>query len=75
MVLFGCARIPVLQPFLQLACAADLVGGEPGAGGGELGAETGVDAEDLGGLDAVGEQVAEDLLVHRRAGADARRRW
>ena len=64
-------HVPVFQPFLELACFADLIRREPCASGGELFAEIFVHAENFRRADAVAEQVADDLHVHRRSGADA----
>ncbi len=48
----------------------NLVGREPGTRGGDLPAEILVHPERLRRLDRVGEQVAQDLHVHRGPGAD-----
>ena len=67
----GSLHVPVVEPLLELAGGADLVWRQARARGGEGRAQGRVDAEGLGGLDAVGEEVAQDLGVHRRAGAEA----
>ena len=64
-------HLPVLQPFLKLASVADLQRCQPRAGRGGFHPEFLVDAENLRCLDAMIEQVAEDLHVHRRPRADA----
>ena len=48
-------RIPIVQPFLQLALLANLQRGESGAGLFQLLAELRLGIQDFGGLDAVGE--------------------
>ena len=63
-------HVPVFEPFLQLPGAADLVRREAGASGGKLFPQVLVLTENLCGFDRVGEQVAEDLHVHRRPGAN-----
>ena len=57
----------VFQPLLQLPVAADVVRGDLLAGLVELGGEVGVPAQRAGGRGRVGEQAADDLVVHRRA--------
>jgi len=64
-------HVPVLQPLLELAACADLVGCKPCPCGSELPAEVRIHAEDPGGLDAHAEQVPEDLAVHGRPCAHA----
>ena len=61
----------VLEPLLELAVAADLVRGDPGYEVLELRGELGVPPQDLGRLHRVGEEVADDLVVHRRAHDEA----
>ena len=63
-------HVPILQPFLQLPRAPDLIRREPGARDGKLLAQVCVHAEGFRRLDRVREQVAQDLHVHRRPGAD-----
>ena len=65
-------QVPIFEPFLELAGLADLIGRQPGASDGELFTEGFVRAENLRSLNAVAEQVADDLVDHRRTGTEAR---
>src|SRR5258708_38975484 len=47
----------------------DLPGEEPGSGGAELGAKSGIDSDELAGFDQSAEERIEDLQVHRRSHA------
>ena len=75
MVAVGRLHVPILEPLLQLPFFADLVRREAGARGDELFAQIRVHAQNLRRPDAVAEQVADDLLVHCRPGADAAAGW
>ena len=57
------AGFPVFQPFLDVAGGAETVGGQAGQRGLESGAEVGVEAEDLAGGDAVGEEFADEADI------------
>ena len=72
MVPLGRLHVPIVKPLLKLAGRTDLVGRKLRARGRNLLAEVLVAAQNLGGANRVVEQVADDLLIHRRAGADAR---
>ncbi len=63
-------HIPVFEPFLELAFLADLIRSQPGPCRFDLVSEILVDAQDSGSVNAVREQIANDLVVHRRTGAD-----
>lgn len=56
--------IGVFKPFLELAQATDLVWRNAFAFGNEDFAKLGVEAQGAAGIDAVGEEVANDLVVH-----------
>ena len=61
------------QPLLELPVPSDLVGCDARAHLFQLPAQVRIDVQDGAGLDGVGEQVADDLVIHRRAGRRARR--
>ena len=69
-VALGGLHVPVLKPFLELAGFADLVRRQAVAGGGDSGAEVDVEAELSGSFDTSGEEIAQDLVIHRGAGGD-----
>ncbi len=60
-------HVPVLEPLLQLPGAARLIGREPRAGGGPRLLKVAIEPEHAGGFCRTGEQIPEDLLIHRRA--------
>ena len=64
-------HVPVLQPFLQLArpCRSRC-GGRRVRSARKLRREVRIRAEHVAACDALREQVAQDLRVHRRAGAE-----
>ena len=53
-------RVPILEPFLQVALLADLEGIQPGARAFQLGSEISVHAQRFGGGDAVLEMLRDD---------------
>jgi hypothetical protein len=65
-VQFGCARIPIFQPFLELSCASDLKWREPCTNRDPLGAFFTIDIQNFGSARHGGEEFAENLLIHRR---------
>ena len=68
-VLVGARQeIPVFQPFLQLAMAADGVGGDLPSGLGQFLGKFLVDTEDLRSFNAMGEKVTDDLPVNSWTG-------
>ena len=69
MLLFRRARVPIFKPFLQLSLLANLQRSEFGPGLRQLSSKVRVDAQNRGGFDAIGKQVAENLLVHGGPGA------
>ena len=72
MTLIPIFHIPVFQPFLQLADLTDLIRGKFLASCIKLLAECGVHTQQLGALDGIRKQVAQNLHIHRRAGANRR---
>ena len=72
MITLGHLQIPVFQPFPQLSGPANLVRRQAPARGGPSLLQIGIDIELARGLDGAGEQVAQNLLIHR--GADHERR-
>ena len=67
-----CLHVPVFKPFLKLAVAADLIRRKPVTRCGNLFAEVFVHSKNFRCADAIAEQVAQDLHVHRRPGANRR---
>ena len=65
--------VPVFQPFLELAVAADLHGGQSRAFRRELATQRRIPSENLRSRDHRVEQVADNLHVHGRPGTDTRR--
>ncbi len=63
-------RVPIFQPFLQLPRGADLMGREPRAGVEERLPEVRIDVQEGARFDAMSEEVAENLSIHRRSGTD-----
>src|SRR5437868_1518854 len=66
----GRFHVPVFEPLLQLPCLARLHQGHAWEQRRELRREVSINAENTRGLDAVVEEIADDLRVHRRACAD-----
>jgi len=63
-------HVPVFEPLLKLAFLADLVRRQAGPRRLDLVAELSVHIENRRGVNAVREQIAKDLAVHRRPGTD-----
>jgi len=61
----------VFEPFLELFVLSDLIGRDTAAQLGQLSAKVWVHAERFGGFDAVGEQITDNLMVHRRTGDES----
>src|SRR5437763_1624503 len=66
----GRFHVPVFEPLLQLPCLARLHRGHAREQRREFRREVSINAENTRGLDAVVEEIADDLRVHRRACAD-----
>ena len=69
MLLVRRAGIPVLQPLLELPLPADAIGCQRGARGSHAVQEARIGAQQPAGMHGAVKQVAQDLPVHRRAGA------
>ena len=72
MLLLGRFGVPILEPFLQLARFANPVVRKSRACLGELSQQVCINAKAVAGVDRPVEQVAQDLPVHRRSGANGR---
>src|SRR5437899_1063113 len=69
-------QIPIFEPLLQLAGASYLHWRQASTNVGELDVELSVlDSQRLRGLEALKEQVAKDLHVHRRPSANRHSGW
>ena len=66
----GVGLFVIRAPLQQLAAGAHAVGGEAGEFVAELGDESGIAAQHLGGGDGAGEEFADDRVVHGGAGGD-----
>lgn len=63
--------VDVFQPFLKLSMPADLVWSEFFTNLRPLPTSRLVDSQDFRSLDRVGQQIADELVVHRRAHDEA----
>ena len=69
-LLFPRLCIPIIQPFLNLTLLSKLDRSKSRASSFQFFTKVGISVQNLGSLDAVGEQVAQDFFVHgRSAGA------